>query len=403
MLMAQSPVVKECAVLEVEGSLKAILVPDMQKVKELGILNLREYFTWWVVDKVNQKLPEWKRITGFKITTQELPKTRLGKLKRHLLLKVYLESQSLEEKREEDPVVQTTEGAMLINFLRELAKTDVKGYHHIELDLGLDSLAKVELLAFIEKSFGVSLSEEDLSKTPTVQELIRLILDLKEKAQSVQVSWKAILKDAQPYSLEEHAPLFSAGRLLLKAFFKLYNRLEVEGVENLPQPPFILAPNHASYLDGFVIASSLPLSVAVKTYFLGAEEYFKNPISALFGRLAHVITVNLDRRLKESLQKTAWALRLGKVVVVFPEGARTRDGSLLPFKKGFAILSKELDVPVVPTALIGTYNSLSIYDRFPKPTKIKVLFGKPIYPNGKSYEEIVEETKRAVQELLKRA
>ncbi len=399
LIVAQSPVVKECAVLEVEGSLKAIVVPDMQKVKELGILNLREYLTWWVVDKVNQKLPEWKRITGFKVYTEELPKTRLGKIKRYLLADIYAKAEKLEEEREEDPLVNTPEGQLLIGFLKEFTQGDVRGYHHIELDLGLDSLAKVELLAFIEKSFGVSLTEEDLVQNPTVQEILRLILEQKAKAQSVQISWKDILKDAEPYSLQEYKLPFLAGRFLLKTFFKLYNRLEVKGLENLPEPPFILAPNHASYLDGFVLASALPPSVATKTYFLGAEEYFENPVGALFGRLAHVITVNLDRRLKESLQKTAWALRLGKVVVIFPEGARTRDGNLLPFKKGFAILSKELEVPVVPVALLGTYQSLSIRDRFPKPSKIRVVFGKPIKPEGKSYEEIVEETRKAIEEL----
>ncbi len=171
-------------------------------------------------------------------------------------------------------------------------------------------------------------------------------------------------------------------------------------MENLPEPPFILAPNHASYLDGFVLACALPSKIALRTYFLGAEEYFRNPVSALFGRLAHVITVNLDKKLKESLQKTAWALRLGKVVVIFPEGARTREGNLLPFRKGFALLSKELGVPVVPVAIKGTYQSMSIYDRFPKPAKIIVVFGQPIHPEGKSYEEVVEETRREVERLL---
>lgn len=111
--------------------------------------------------------------------------------------------------------------------------------------------------------------------------------------------------------------------------------------------------------------------------------------------------MNLDKKLKESLQKTAWALRLGKIVVIFPEGARTRDGNLLPFKKGFAILSKELGVPVVPVAIVGTYESMSLRDRFPKPKKIKVIFGKPINPEDRTYEEIVEETKRQVEELIK--
>jgi long-chain acyl-CoA synthetase len=72
----------------------------------------------------------------------------------------------------------------------------------------------------------------------------------------------------------------------------------------------------------------------------------------------------------------------------------------LPFKKGFAVLSQVLKVPVVPTAIIGTYASMSIRDMFPKPKKIKVIFGKPIYPEGKGLEEIVQETRRSIEEML---
>jgi long-chain acyl-CoA synthetase len=400
LILKTSRGIKEVAVLEVDGSLKALVVPDFDWLRSEGVVNVEEYVRWKVIDKVNLQLPEWKRITGFKVVGQELPKTRLGKLRRFLLPELYKRAEEVREEREESPLMKTEEGRLLGEFIKRLTGKEPKGYEHIELDLGLDSLAKVELLSFVEQSFGVSLSEEELSNRPVLEDLIRLITERRERLEVKDVNWKDILLQAEPYSLEEHALIFNTGRLLLKALFKLYNRLEVEGIENLPKPPFIIAPNHASYLDGFVLAASLPSDLAIKTYFLGEEEYFKGFPASLFGKLAHVITINLNKKLRESLQKTAWALRLGKVVVIFPEGARTRDGSLLPFRKGFALLSKELNIPVVPTALIGTYEAMSIYDKLPKPEKIKVRFGKPIYPEGKSYEELTEEVRRAVLELM---
>ncbi len=400
LIMREGRAIREVAVLEVDGKVKALVLPDFETLRKEGIVNIEEFVRWQVIDKVNQKLPEWKRITGFRVVKEEFPKTRLGKLRRFLLPQIYQSTEAYSKEEREDPIMNTQEGQAIRSFLHKLTQKEVKGYHHLELDLGLDSLGKVEFLSFLESTFGVSISEEDLINNPRVQDMVKLVSERKERLELSEVHWKDIILKGEAYHLREYTFAFSTGRLVLKTFFKLYNRLEVHGLENLPEPPFIIAPNHASYLDGFVLACALPQDIALKTYFLGAEEYFRNSISAFFGRLAHVITVNLDKRLKESLQKTAWALRLGKVVVIFPEGARTRDGRLLPFRKGFAILSEELDVPVVPTAIKGTYQSLSLYDKIPKPAKIEVVFGKPIKPQGKSYEEIVEETRKEIEKLL---
>ncbi|MFN3813249.1 MAG: AMP-binding protein [Aquificaceae bacterium] len=402
LMTGMGDVVKEVGILEANGLLNALIFPDMEKVKERRIINLHEYIKWSVIDKLNRSLPEWKRITGFKLVDRELPKTRLGKIRRFLLPKIYASTEEKKEEREEDrELLALSEWKVLSNYIFKLSGKVPTPSDHIEIDLGLDSLAKVELLSFIENSFGVSMSEEELLDHIVLRELIRFILERKEKAEFTYVDWGKILKESIPFKLEDYPILLKAGCMILRFIFTLYNRIEVKGINNLPNAPFILAPNHASYLDGFVLASALPYEITKLTYFLGEEHYFKNPITSIFGKLAHVITVNLDRKLKESLQKTAWALRIGKVVVIFPEGARTRDGKLLPFKRGFAILSKELGVPVVPVALVGTYQSLSLKDRFPKPKKIKVVFGKPIYPDDKTYDGITEEVRAQVDTLLK--
>ncbi|NPA41863.1 MAG: AMP-binding protein [Aquificae bacterium] len=400
LLLKESDLIKEVGVLEVRGKLHALIYPDLQKVRERGIVNLEETLKWNAIDVVNRKLPEWKRIVGFKLTDRELPKTRLGKLRRFLLPKIYESADQKREEEEDLSIFQTEEGRIIKEYLEKETKLKVLPSHHIELDLGLDSLGKVELLSFIENTFGVSMTEEDLSSHSTVKELIEFVRTRKEKIQTAEINWKEILSKAPPYEPPHHPLIFSLGKGLLYAIFKLFNRIEVQGIENLPQKPFIIAPNHASYLDAFVVASVLPKEIAKDTYFLGEELYFRNPVSSFFGRLAHVITVNINRKLKESLQKVAQVLRKNKVVVIFPEGARTRTGELMEFKKGVAILSRELGVPIVPTALIGTYETWSIHDKFPRPHKIKVIFGKPIYPDEKSYEELTQELKEVVSNLI---
>ncbi|EDP76118.1 AMP-binding protein [Hydrogenivirga sp. 128-5-R1-1] len=400
LFLRRTELIKEVGVLEREGKLYALIYPDLEKAKERRVVNLEETLKWEAIDPVNRELPDWKRIVGFRLSPVELPKTRLGKLKRFMLPELYERALERPKEKEDLSIFNTPEGDLIRNYLFRETRKEVLPSHHIELDLGLDSLGKVELLSFLENAFGVVITEEELSEHSTVRELIELVRSRKERIETKETNWEDILKRTPSYELPDHPFLFKIGRAVLKAFFKLYNRVEVEGTENLPEPPFILAPNHASYMDAFVLASVLPERVAKDTYFLGEETYFRNPVARLFGRLAHVITVDINRNLKESLQKVAHALREGKVVVIFPEGARTRDGGLMEFKKGVAILSKELKVPIVPVGLIGTYEAWSIYDRFPKPVKVRVVIGEPLHPEGKSYEDITKELRERVSELV---
>ena len=400
LILNQTDLIKEVGVLEKGGKLHALIYPDLKKVREKGILNLEETIKWNVIDVVNRKLPEWKRVIGFKIVNTELPKTRLGKLRRFKLSSLYEKAEKVEKHEEDLSIFNSEEGRIIKEFLEKETKLKVLPSHHIELDLGLDSLGKVELMSFIEHTFGFRLTEEELSKHSTVRELVELVKNRKERIQTAEISWNKILADVPPYTPPDYAPLFEVGRKMLYGLLKLYNRVEASGYEKLPDKPFIIAPNHASYLDAFVIASVLPPSIARDTFFLGEESYFRNPVASLFGKLAHVITVDINRNLKESLSKVAGVLKAGKVVVVFPEGARTRDGTLMEFKKGVGILSRELNIPIIPTAIIGAYESWSIHDRFPKPHKIKVVFGRPLYPEDGTYDDITARLREEVQKLM---
>ena len=133
----------------------------------------------------------------------------------------------------------------------------------------------------------------------------------------------------------------------------MYFRFKGDGQENLPDTPCIIAPNHQSYYDGLFVASLLQNRFLKKTYFYAKEKHIKNPLVRFFADRNNIIVIDINSGLKESIQKLAEVLKKGKNIMIFPEGTRSVDGSLGNFKKLFAILSKELNVPVIPVTING--------------------------------------------------
>jgi long-chain acyl-CoA synthetase len=149
------------------------------------------------------------------------------------------------------------------------------------------------------------------------------------------------------------AVMFALTRLLQRPLF----RPRVTGRDNLPREgAFILSPNHQSYIDPFVIVATLPFRTFRNLFFVGAAEYFETALTRwLAGRL-NILPVDPDARLVPAMQAGAFGLRAGKVLVLFPEGERSIDGAVKRFRKGAALLSEHLDVPIVPVAIDGAFD-----------------------------------------------
>lgn len=239
LILSKSDIVKEVAVIEQNGHLHAIIVPNFELVKEKGILNLREHITWEVIDKVNRELPSYKNITDFSIREEELPKTRLGKIKRFLLkaqdnVPLKAKEQTYKEEEKKPIGILTEQEGILLDYLRRY-KSDISPKDHIEIDLGLDSLDKVELLSFLDKTFGIQIPEKELSKYLSVEQLMSLVLD-KEAKQTKEVNWHDILSETAPAeTLEYKDEVLVYGSYLLRQIFKVYFRFQVEGLPNLPK------------------------------------------------------------------------------------------------------------------------------------------------------------------------
>ena len=383
-VLKNSEFVKEVGVFLKEGILQAIILPDFRKLNEAGITDLEDHFRWQVIDKVNRSVSPYKKILRFHITSAELPRTRLGKIRRYLLPEL---AQVKKETIQDEP--KTREYQAIKKFLEDETQQTVHPSDHIELDLALDSLGKVSLTAFIETAFGVEVPENSLADFQSIAKLAEHLHHKKTRLNFDGISWSQILKEKVHIKLPESGLTHNLFKNMFQVIFRLSLRIKTHGLENLPDVPCIIAPNHQSVLDGFLVASLLKRRFMKKTYVYAKEKHFRGRFLRFMANRNNIILVDVNKDLKLSIQKLAEVLKKGKNLMIFPEGTRTLTGKLGDFKQTFAILSQELKVPVIPVAIKGSYEILPSGSRFPRLfRRVSIEFLKPVYPEDHTYESL---------------
>jgi long-chain acyl-CoA synthetase len=431
----QCAYIKEIAILGIaelghEGAerLHAVLVPDFDALKANKIANAREILRDEIARLSNQ-LPHYKRLMSYQIQKEPLPRTTTRKIKR-LEIKSLIESGKLrgvgaeptageislqDRELRESPISQE-----VLSCLRETYHRDVpiELDMNLELDLGFDSMERVELLTSLGQLLGLELPESFGGETFTVRELIR---GLQQQAGAVAAvggalrqHWGKILSAESLAQEEDLRPRFSGPLLtffryvaikILYLLFKVLLRLRAAGLENLPRKgPFLLCPNHLSYIDPLVVLAPLPYNVLERVFFVGASDFFVSPLMKLLARVANIFPVDPDTHLLRAMRVGAQGLRSGRILCIFPEGARSFDGRLGEFKKGAAILAREIGVPMVPVAIRGTHEVWARDSREIRLRKVKVLFGEPIEASARqdttAYRADTDRLRQSVARLM---
>lgn len=182
---------------------------------------------------------------------------------------------------------------------------------------------------------------------------------------------------------------WAASRISARLFARLSGTpLVVSGLENLPAgAPCVLVSNHASYLDGIVLAAVLPGGGSKEFGFVAKRELLDSFIPRTY--LRHIGTDFVERfdpqQGAAGVQQVAASLREGRCPIFFPEGTLARNPGLLPFRMGAFVLAAEAGVPVVPLAIRGTRSILRDGHWFPRRGAISVTLGAPILPDGKDW------------------
>jgi long-chain acyl-CoA synthetase len=288
---------------------------------------------------------------------------------------------------------------------------------NLELDLGFDSMERVELVVALERELGAEADDSVISQVYTVRELVDTILQARSGSGGSRPAlpgWDAVLS-AEPDDPSVLAPLHSSiiftflwfvlGKIV-SVFLRIFFDLRVSGRENLPaNGPFILSPNHQSFLDGPIVATQIPWHLFRNMFYVGTSEIFGRGFFKFLGRTFRLVPVDPDSNLVNAMRAGAYGLREGDNLVLYPEGERSIDGTPKKFKKGAAILSAHLKVPIYPVALEGFYEAWPRGKKLPRLAKLRVRFGNPIEPPDsirdpeKTYAQLTEKLRNRVVEM----
>jgi long-chain acyl-CoA synthetase len=433
----RSPFIKEICVMGLAARpgeplserLHAVIVPDFDVLRERKIVNAREVIRF-DVENLSLDLPSTKRILSFDLWPEPLPRTTTRKLKRFEIQRRVMagehgsddtQSAIAEEPTADDALwLANPDVQRAIALIRESARAQkpVLPASNLELDLGFDSMERVELVVALEQKFGAEVDDSVISEVYTVRELVEAVLQARGAPgagnRGAGAGWDAVLA-APPDDPQVLRPL-SSGLLPTLAWFvfgkffavfmRIFFKLRVSGKDKLPKTgPFILSPNHQSFIDGPVVASQIPWRLFRNMFYVGTSEIFGQGIFNFLGRTFKLVPVDPDSNLVNAMRAGAFGLRQGKNLVLYPEGERSIDGTPKKFKKGAAILAAHLNVPIYPVALEGFYEAWPRGRRFPRLAHLRIRFGDPIAPpdegtpNEETYREITEELRARVMEM----
>ena len=395
-VIAQSNgLIKEIGVFNYKNKLAAIIVPDLLELRKRGITNTKAYIKN-IVEDYNLKAHNYEKVLDYKLFEEELPKTRVGKTRRFMLPDLYEKNEIVKKEKTPEPTDEAYK--ILKEYVKKNKGIEPQPEENLELEIGMDSLDIVEFFAFIENSFGIQLDEEKFAEMPNLKLLSEYINQKATKFEDSDVDWKQIINETKPIQDDKNRWVTK----LLKVFqpiVDLYFRVKKVDRKKLTDNPQIFVSNHQSFIDPLILGSLFPNKIVFNTLFLAIDWYFKKGVMKLLVSNGNVVLIDINKNIRKSVEEIVGYLKSGKSIVIFPEGARTKDGKVAQFKKVFAIIAKELNVDVQCLGIKGAFEAYSRYMKFPKPKKIEVAVLEKFSPEG-SYDEITQKAEKIIREYV---
>lgn len=354
-----------------------------------------------IIAQANSQLDTLHQITGYSLWKEpEFPKTTTLKIKKFTVKE--------ELKKMAEGGETSVSKDSLINLLAKVTGTGVQQIREESLlvaDLGLTSIDRLELVNFIEQEFRLDIDDSQLGPQTKVSDL-RQIIAKREK-----------LTSHDHFRFWTNSPFCQGARrvwdsLVHGPLFRRFVTLEVRGLQQLAglSGPVIFVSNHLSYLDQPAVMFALPAGIRSNTATAAWGEFFfgdYHGFERIWRRLSYEyssVLFNLfplpqSGGFSSSLRFMGKLADAGINILIFPEGAHSLDGKMLPFQPGLGIMVKELGLPVVPIKVSGTDLVLPHNIGFPRQGRVTVIFGEQLNFRSEEPAEIVAMTRQAVEKL----
>lgn len=335
------------------------------------------------LDAQVQQLPSLQRPAIYFCSDEELPRTSTKKVKRSELRQRFAgsaRSPSLAPDAVQDELERVVRAQVLLVARR--AGQAVHAHMTLRGDLGFDSLMALDLLVALESTLKLRLDGEKLSAAQTVGELVE---EVRRQRGFVPSRTSSIVDDDAPEDLTLPAPLRKLGKRWLgqgqAAFYRAVMDANVQGRNFIPHNRHVLVvANHTSHLDQGLVKHALG-SYGTHLMTLAAQDYFFEGKyrRAYFEQLTNLVPMSRSGSLRGALRQAGELLDRGKTVLIFPEGTRSADGRLRPFKAAMGHLALRHDVDVLPIWLEGTGSALPKGAKWIKGRKLEARIG-PVLP-----------------------
>ncbi len=395
-----SPLIGEVAVVERKGALVALAVPDQAAIRAAGYAQPEDAVRV-ALTTAAQDLPPFQRIVDFAVTAEELPKNRLGKYQRFLILERFETAKAGATKRAapawrdaDRALVADPAAAPVWTLLQaRFPDRDLHPDQSLTMDLGIDSLDWVNLSLALSQDLGLTFTVAEAEALFTLGDLLRAAAAKRRAGETADTDthtgsaaapgrlppvpadlgrWLAPLSPAQRLL---RPPLFALTALLIRGYFGR----RIAGLEHVPVGgPLIIACNHVSDVDPFIMVDALGRARLEHTWWSGdVNRLFAGPVSRLFSRLSQIFPVD-ERDAGATLAAAVEVLRRDRCLVWFPESWRSPDGELQRFLPGIGVLVAEIGCPVVPARIFGAFEAWPRTRSWPLAKRVAIRFAPAI-------------------------